>query len=99
MRRHALAIHLLGVWLVAGIGSLQGEQPRKEDKPWITLKGSWRGYSLCLAFSRDGKTLASGRNDNKVQLWDVATSKELFTMKGHEGPVLAVAFAPDGKTL
>jgi WD40 repeat protein len=35
----------------------------------------------------------------EVWLWDVATGKRRAALKGHTGPVLAVAFSPDGKAL
>src|SRR5262249_62020286 len=50
-----------------------------------------------LAFSPSGKVLAVGSLSKTVQLWDVATGKELHRL-GVEF-VHAVAFAPDGKTL
>ena len=34
-----------------------------------------------------------------MRLWDAATGETRATLKGHEGPVHAVAFSPDGKTL
>ena len=34
-----------------------------------------------------------------MKLWDIRTSKELATLKGHSDAVESVAFAPDGKTL
>jgi RNA polymerase sigma factor (sigma-70 family) len=59
-----------------------------------------------LAFSPDGKTLASITgswlpNDvlGEVKLWDVATGKERVSLKGHPNRMLSVAFSPDGKTL
>jgi Tol biopolymer transport system component len=52
-----------------------------------------------MAFSPDGKTLASGGQDKTIKIWDIATGKEKITFKGHEEIVYAVAFAPDGKTL
>jgi WD40 repeat protein len=50
-----------------------------------------------VAFSPNGKTLASGGED--VTLWDVATGKEQAALKGHKGDVISVAYSPDGQTL
>jgi WD40 repeat protein len=52
-----------------------------------------------LAFSPDGKTLASGGQDQTVKLWDVTTGKVTAALEGHAGSVWAVGFSPDGKTL
>ena len=55
---------------------------------------------LHVSFSPDGATLASGgRRDNTVVLWDVATSTEKTTLRGHTSMVYSVSFSPDGTTL
>src|SRR5438093_456426 len=54
---------------------------------------------VSVAFSRDGKTIASGSAEETIMLWDVATGKEKTTCKGHALYVSSVAFSPDGKTL
>jgi WD40 repeat protein len=63
------------------------------------LKGH-TGLIYSLAFSPDGKLLATAGFDNLVKLWDFAAGgKEIRTLTGHVGPVYSVAFHPDGKTL
>jgi WD40 repeat protein len=52
-----------------------------------------------VAFSPDGRTLASASDDNSVKLWDVQSRKEMATLTGHGDSVWSVAFSPDGRTL
>src|SRR5207247_654115 len=64
----------------------------------VTLKGHSE-YTRAIAFSPDGKTLASGGGDRTIKLWDVTTGVEQAFLAGHTGPVWSLAFSPDGKTL
>jgi WD40 repeat protein len=56
-------------------------------------------FPTSIAYSPDGKVLASGGSDNRIRLWDPDTGKEVRILEGHKGSVNCIAFSPDGKWL
>jgi WD40 repeat protein len=64
--------------------------------------GVWRGHAGSIkdiAFSPDGKTLASASLDKTIKLWSVATGQPVLSLEGHKNRCLTVAYSPDGLTL
>ncbi|WP_242063163.1 hypothetical protein [Nostoc sp. FACHB-892] len=76
--------------------------PPIENRPCCSLLGTLLGHAwavLTVAFSPNGKILATGSDDNTIKLWEVNTGQLISTLVGHSWSVVAVAFTADGKTL
>jgi len=67
------------------------------QKPELVVQTGQSTGIVTIAFSPDGKVLASG--GGVVKLWDVATRREIRTFTGHVNSVQSLAFSRDGKTL
>jgi eukaryotic-like serine/threonine-protein kinase len=64
----------------------------------LSLKGH-SGSVGSVAYSPDGKRIASGSGDHTAKVWDATNGKEILTFRGHRGAVMCVAFSPDGKLI
>ena len=62
------------------------------------LKAHGKGVTQ-VAFSRDGRLLASSSSDNTIKIWDVAARRDLRTLTGHTTNVDSIDFSPDGRFL
>lgn len=100
---HAVTFSRDGQTIVAATGEtgLFGEARlwNVADGKLIRRLQGHRDTLYAARLSPDGKLLATGSYDQKVQLWDVATGKSLRTIAGHNGAVLDLDFSPDGQLL
>ncbi|MFI5183543.1 MAG: WD40 repeat domain-containing protein, partial [Vicinamibacteria bacterium] len=84
--------------LFALLASVLGAAAPSDVAPPRVLAGHAKGVNA-VAFSRDGRILASGSADTTVKLWDLAAGTALRTLRGHDEAVRSVAFSPDGSFL
>jgi hypothetical protein len=85
------------VILLEGIGTVQAKELVETIQKDRLVLGHPEGGQVVL--SHDGKLRARGEADGSVHMWDVATGKELWWGKGHQGPVTKLSWSRDGATL
>jgi len=78
---------------------LFGQNLFSNNLPIHFILGEHKGLIYSVAFSPDGKFLASSGIDNKTKIWDFLTKKEIKTLRGHNHFVHTVRFSSDGKFL
>jgi WD40 repeat protein len=86
------------VWPHPMEGSLQvwNAATGKSEQTW---EGHPKRQIYALAFSPDGKTLASGDEDGLIKLWDLSSGALLQSRQTEQNRVSTLAYHPDGITL
>jgi eukaryotic-like serine/threonine-protein kinase len=102
-RRNLLLLGIAGSGLTItgiGIGWWEFSHLSNANVPAWTPLYTYRGHSKpvsAVAWSPDGKYIASGGQDSTVRVWNAMTGKPRLTYTGHSNEVWAVAWSPDGK--
>ena len=89
-------ILVLDVQSGAQVAKLEGYYEKPEDSR------SWVGHTkevTALAFSPDGRSLASGGADTSLIFWDIQTGKAVAQLEGHWAAVTSLLFDRTGRTL
>jgi RNA polymerase sigma factor (sigma-70 family) len=91
--------------LLAAVGGLAENSPG-EIKVWNVAAGKeWRSLDgpkttlLRVAFSPDGRVLATGAGDGALDLWELASGRKRHSFIGHETMIVSLAFSPDNRLL
>jgi WD40 repeat protein len=90
-----------GAWM-AGPGRAGPGELTLRDPQTFAMGRTLRGHSGPLtgvAYSRDGRRLATSSLDHTIKVWDAADGRELHTLRGHRDWVRGVTFSPDGRRI
>lgn len=101
---HSVAFSQDNEWVaVGGDYAVNVWRLRNAHRHWINRDDpslqAHTGPVRSVAYTRDGKRLASASDDGTIRIWDTTSWQEVLTLKSHSGPVHCIAFSPDEQML
>jgi eukaryotic-like serine/threonine-protein kinase len=70
-----------------------------ESRKRLHLLQGHQNTVQCIAFSPDGRWLATGSHDRTIRVWDVRTGETRHVISAHRDKISALAVSPDGRTI
>lgn len=67
--------------------------------PQTTIQAISKGVVQAVAFSPDGRSVASAGTGGEIKLWNVETARLKQSLEGHPHLIYSLAFSPDGRAL
>ena len=72
---------------------------QNEQKPRLVVQTGHTYEAISVAFSPDGKVIASGSKDGTIKLWNAETRHQLKSLAALAGDANNITFSPDGKVI